>query len=126
YPPFLARVSPHDIRLRFLAPRRVFEDEMLKRLTQLDYDRDIAFLATRTDTGEIAGVGRLSSDPDREIAEYGLLVRTDLQGHGIGWTLLRHMIEYARAEGFHRIEGVVLAENEKMLSMCRNFGFTIA
>src|SRR5690606_29341573 len=43
YPRFLAKVSPEDVRLRFLAPRRQFPDEMLKRLTQLDYDRDIAF-----------------------------------------------------------------------------------
>ena len=45
YPEFLARISPDDVRLRFLAPRKVFPDEMLKRLTQLDYDRDMAFVA---------------------------------------------------------------------------------
>src|SRR5690606_27558255 len=86
----------------------------------------IAFLALDEASGEIAGVGRLSSDPDREVAEYGLLVRTDLQGRGIGWTLLHHMIRYAGAEGFARIECIVLAENEKMLAMCRNFGFAIS
>src|SRR5690606_21076801 len=43
YPDFLAKISPDDIRLRFLAPRIEFRDEMLKRLTQLDYDRDMAF-----------------------------------------------------------------------------------
>src|SRR5690606_20285541 len=63
YPPFLARISATDIRFRFLAPRRHFPDEMLKRLTQLDYDRDIAFAAIRD--GELAAVGRLSADPDR-------------------------------------------------------------
>ena len=45
YPEFLARISPDDVRLRFLAPRKNFPDEMLKRLTQLDYDRDMAFVA---------------------------------------------------------------------------------
>jgi acetyltransferase len=45
YPEFLARMAPDDIRMRFLAPRKSFPDEMLKRLTQLDYDRDMAFVA---------------------------------------------------------------------------------
>ena len=52
YPEFLAKVSPEDIRLRFLAPRKSFPDEMLKRLTQLDYDRDMAFVALESRTGD--------------------------------------------------------------------------
>ncbi len=98
---------------------------MLKRLTQLDYDRDIAFVALEQATGALAGVVRLSCDPDRTVGEYGLLVRTDLQGRGLGWALLRHVIDYARADGIGAIEGVILSENEKMLDMCRQFGFVL-
>ncbi|MFU0504626.1 bifunctional acetate--CoA ligase family protein/GNAT family N-acetyltransferase [Pseudaminobacter sp. NGMCC 1.201702] len=126
YPDFLAKVSPDDIRLRFLAPRKSFPDEMLKRLTQLDYDRDIAFVALEEATDALAGVGRLSCDPDRERGEYALLVRTDLQGHGIGWRLLEQIVAYARAEGIGRVEGIVLEENTGMLRMCREFGFSMA
>ena len=125
YPEFLARISPDDIRLRFLAPRKYFPDEMLKRLTQLDYDREMAFVALDRKTGALAGVGRLSGDPDRRVAEYALVVRTDLQGHGLGWALLQHIIGYARAEGIGRIEGIVLNENDAMLTMCREFGFSV-
>ena len=126
YPDFLAKVSPGDVRLRFLAPRKGFSDEMLKRLTQLDYDRDIAFVALAEDSGKLAGVGRLSCDPDRTRGEYALLVRTDLQGHGIGWQLLQQILAYARAEKISRIEGIVLEENMAMLKMCREFDFTVA
>lgn len=122
YPPFLERISPEDIRLRFLAPRRGYTDEMLKRLTQLDYDRDIAFVALAPD-GALAAVARLSRDPDRMKAEYAILVRTDLQGHGLGWALLSHLVAYARAERIAQIEGLILSENDKMLNMCRAFGF---
>src|SRR6185437_4002085 len=125
YPEFLARISPDDIRLRFLAPHKYFPDEMLKRLTQLDYDRDMAFVALDRKTGALAGVGRLSADPDRRVAEYALVVRTDLQGHGLGGALLQHIIGYARAEGIGRIEGIVLNENDAMLTMCREFGFSV-
>ncbi len=124
YPDFLARISPEDVRLRFLAPRRAFPDGMLKRLTQLDYDRDIAFVAL-TPQGDLAAVARLSCDPDRERAEYAMLVRTDLQGRGIGGAMLRLLVDYARANDIAAIEGIVLAGNARMLAMCREAGFGI-
>ncbi|RUW88851.1 GNAT family N-acetyltransferase [Mesorhizobium sp. M7A.F.Ca.US.011.01.1.1] len=125
YPEFLARISPDDLRLRFLAPRKSFSDQMLKRLTQLDYDRNMAFVALETSTGLLAGISRLSCDPDHAVAEYALLVRTDLQGHGLGWELLKQIVDYAKADGIGRIEGIVLSENVKMLAMCREFGFSV-
>ncbi|WP_137157739.1 bifunctional acetate--CoA ligase family protein/GNAT family N-acetyltransferase [Rhizobium sp. FKL33] len=125
YGPFFARISDEDLRLRFLSPRRHFPDQMLKRLTQLDYDREIAFVALDRATGDLMAIGRLNADPDKDKAEYALLVRSDLQGHGLGWTLLRRLIDYARADGVCSIEGVILAENDRMLQMAREFGFAI-
>jgi acetyltransferase len=126
YPDFLAKVSPDDMRLRFLAPRREFSSEMLMRLTQLDYDRDMAFVALDAQTSALAGIGRLSSDPDKNAAEFGLLVRTDLQGRGLGWALLRQVVDYSQADGIGMIDGTVLDENSSMLTMCREFGFRVA
>ena len=125
YPEFLARISPDDIRLRFLAPRKSFADRALKRMTQLDYDRDMAFVALDEESGELAGVGRLSRDPDGEKGEFALLVRTDLQGHGIGWALLQRIVDYARSESIAAVEGIVLSDNLNMLRLCRAFGFTV-
>jgi acetyltransferase len=126
YPDFLSRVSPDDLRLRFLAPRRGFSSEMLMRLTQLDYDRDMAFVALGAETGALAGIGRFSCDPDKTAAEFGLLVRSDLQGRGLGWSLLQQLVAYARADGIGAITGTVLNENTSMLTMCREFGFSAA
>ncbi|PSH57299.1 GNAT family N-acetyltransferase [Phyllobacterium endophyticum] len=77
-------------------------------------------------SGELAGIARLNSDPDHEIAEYAVLVRTDLQGQGLGWELLRQLINFARADGVKQIEGLILSENKKMLTLCREFGFSIS
>ncbi|MCA1442897.1 bifunctional acetate--CoA ligase family protein/GNAT family N-acetyltransferase [Ensifer sp. IC4062] len=126
YPDFLAKTSSDDIRFRFLSSRKHFQDQMLVRLTQIDYEREMAFVALDNKSGELAGIARLYADPDHEAAEYGLLVRTDLQGHGLGWALLSHLRDYAAADGLQRIEGLVLSENSKMLKMCREFGFTIS
>jgi acetyltransferase len=65
------------------------------------------------------------SDPDHQVAEFALIVRSDLQGQGIGWTLLRQMIDYGREDGLSRIEGTILAENQPMLAMSREFGFQV-
>ncbi|NRP76053.1 hypothetical protein ILFOPFJJ_06977 [Ensifer psoraleae] len=86
----------------------------------------MAFVALDKENGELAGIARLYADPDPEAPAYGLLVRTDLQGNGVGWALLTHLMDYAAADGLKRIEGLVLSDNAKMLKMCREFGFAIS
>ncbi len=125
YPDFLAKIAPDDIRFRFLAPRKHFPDQMLLRLTQLDYDREMAFLLLDGASGALAGIARLSADPDREKAEYAILVRSDLQGRGLGWALMQQLIVYATADGLKQIEGLILKDNTRMIDMCRAIGFRL-
>jgi acetyltransferase len=124
YRDFLDRLDPEDIRMRFMAPRKHFPDDMGLRLTQLDYDRDMAFVAIDAD-GSLAGVSRMACDPDRTMAEYALIVRSDLGGRGIGTALMSRLIDYARAEGVQRLEGMILAENRGMRALVTRLGFTI-
>ena len=121
----LSKGTAEDLRLRFLTPMRTISDELLVRLTQLDYDRDIAFVALEP-SGDLAGIVRYAAGPERETAEFGILVRSDIKGHGLGSALLRHLVDYARAEGVGRLEGLVLTENTRMLALCRELGFKIA
>ncbi|TPE53865.1 bifunctional acetate--CoA ligase family protein/GNAT family N-acetyltransferase [Amaricoccus solimangrovi] len=124
YPEFHAHLSAEDIRMRFLAPRRSFSQTHDLRQTQLDYDREMAFIAIAP-SGEMAGVSRISSDPDKRSAEYALLVRSDMNGRGLGRALMSILIEYARAEGLERLEGMVLANNRGMRRLVESLGFTI-
>jgi acetyltransferase len=123
YPEFLAHTAAEDLRLRFLAPRRHFPEEMGLRLSQLDYDREIAFVAL-TPEGALAGVSRLVCDPDHRTGEYALIVRSDLQGRGLGSALMRILIDYARADGLEALDGIVLGENLGMLALVARLGFT--
>jgi acetyltransferase len=125
YPAYLARVTAEDMRLRFLSPTKAISPDMLIRLTQLDYDRDIAFVALDSVSGELAGIVRYSSDPDHEAAEFGVLVRSDLQGLGLGIALMRRLIDYARADGLERLDGLILRENKRMQTICQELGFVI-
>lgn len=121
---FFPRVSAEDLRLRFFATIKEFDHLFVARLVQIDYARSMAFVALDA-AGELAGVVRLHSDADYRNAEYAILVRSDLKGQGLGSQLMQLVIDYARREGLECIEGEVLAENTRMLSMCRELGFTV-
>ncbi len=123
YRPFFAKVTPEDIRLRFFTARGDFSHRFLATLTQIDYAREMAFVAVSRETGEMLGVVRMLLDPDRERGEYGVLVRSDLHGRGLGWRLMTLLIDYARGEGVRELTGLVLAENITMLKMARELGF---
>ena len=125
YPAFLDRVTAEDLRLRFLTPMRTIAPEMLIRLTQLDYDRDIAFVALEEATGDLAGIVRYSSDPDHEAAEFGVLVRSDLHGLGLGTILMHRLIDYGRADGLQRLDGLIFRDNDVMLALCSDLGFVV-
>ena len=126
YEAFFANVSMADTRLRFFAPKTDLSHRFLARLTQIDYAREMAFVAL-DETGErLLGVSRFMADPDFERGEYAVLVRSDLQGRGIGWALMRRLIDFAKAAGLSEIFGHVLRENTTMIDMCRDLGFTIA
>jgi acetyltransferase len=125
YPPFLARVSKEDLRLRFFAPVKDFSHAFIARFTQLDYARAMAFAAIDEASGEMLGVARLHANSTYDTAEYAVLVRSDLKGQGLGWLLMHTIIEYARSEGLRTLEGQVLNENTTMLKMCAELGFRI-
>ena len=83
----------------------------------------MAFVALDKEQKELLGVARLAADPDYGKGEYAIIVRSDLKGTGIGWALMRHLIDYAEKEGLRELVGDVLASNERMLDMCRALGF---
>lgn len=115
------RTAPGDLRLRFHGAIRGLDADAAARLSQIDYDREMALVAFE-DAGAAAGVGRLVFDPDFDTAEFALIVRSDLQQHGLGRALMRALIEYARARGTHLIWGDILSENFNMLNLTRAMG----
>jgi len=122
YPEFLQRVTAKDLRLRFLVSTTLSQ-ETIVRLSQLDYDRDIAFVALAVPGGELAGICRYAAEPDHERADFGVLVRSDLQGLGLGTVLMQQLLDYARADGIAVLEGTILRENLGMLKLAEELGF---
>src|SRR5229473_2682400 len=118
---FTKRMTPEDVRMRFFGPLRELSHEMAARLTQIDYDREMAFLLF--DGEELIGVGRLAADPGFEQAEFALVVASDRHRRGYGELLLQHVLDYAKSRGVQRVVGQVLRENHKMLELTKRLGF---
>jgi acetyltransferase len=120
------RTAPDDRRLRFLTAINALSAELCARLTQIDYDREMALVAIDPEASvedAFCGVVRIMAEPDRERAEYSVLVRSDLKGQDLGRRLMEAMIEYARGQGIGEIFGEVLRENAAMLHLAERLGF---
>jgi len=126
---FLEQVAQDDLRLRFFSSRRELPRTEIARLVQIDYAREMAFIAVADATGpdpQTLGVVRAVCDPDNVEAEFAILVRSDLKGRGLGTALLRKMMVYLRAHGTRRIVCYVLRENESMHALVGALGFAEA
>jgi acetyltransferase len=121
---FFARLSPQDIRYRFFTAMRELSAELTARLTQIDYDREMAFVAARETTSETVGVARLVSENEHE-GEFAVIVQADMKGKGVASHLMRRLIDWARGRGMRAIVGQVLADNAPMLTFVRGLGFTV-
>lgn len=116
------RSSPEDIRSRFFSSLSVLDHAFAARLTQIDYDREMVFVALHGN-GDILGAVRIMSDPDNFAGEFSAMVRTDKKRQGIGTVLMQKLIRYAQARGLTEIFGTVLADNQAMLQMIVKLGF---
>lgn len=124
----IGRLSPRAIRLRFFAPLRALSHADAARMTQIDYDREMALVLTEpgpAGKAPIYAMVRLISDPNNERGEYAVVVQDDLAGKGLGTLLMRRIIDYAKSRGLREIMGHVLLENQTMLKLCNELGFTI-
>ncbi|MHC1744556.1 MAG: GNAT family N-acetyltransferase [Syntrophobacteraceae bacterium] len=131
-PGFLRMVeslSPEERRMRFLHPVQEMPRHEAARLTQIDYDREMALVLASPDRSEggeqeLYGSVRIIADSENERAEYAILVRSDMGGKGLGKMLMQRIIDYARSRGIREISGQVLSDNIPMLRVCEKLGFT--
>lgn len=122
---FLEQLDPVDIRMRIFYSRRSIERTELARLTQVDYERELAFIATQGEGEQerTLAVARAAIDPDNADAEFGIIVRSDLKGGGLGEMLMHKLIRHLKERGTRRLVGTVLMENRRMLELANLLGF---
>jgi acetyltransferase len=118
-----ARLTPEDVRFRFFSSMRELSPERIARMTQVDYDREMAFVAVRAN-GDTVGVSRLVREGDSE-GEFAILVQPDTKGRGLARRLMERLFEWGQQQGLASITGQVLVDNAPMLSFVRKLGFTL-
>ncbi len=106
---------------------RALSSAQLARFTQIDYAREMAFVAVRggKEATELLGVARIVADPDNVRGEFAITVRSDLKGRGLGALLLHRLLEYCRASGLGEVWGMALPDNARMLALARAAGFEV-
>jgi acetyltransferase len=120
-------MTPEDMRMRFFTAKKAMSHQVAARLTQIDYDREMALVLAQpgpAGQSKIYGGVRISADPDGEKAEYAISLRSDMAGQGLGPMLMRRIIDYSRQRGIKQICGTVLRENRAMLKVCELFKFS--
>ncbi|WP_064608497.1 bifunctional acetate--CoA ligase family protein/GNAT family N-acetyltransferase [Photobacterium sp. J15] len=129
---FISQVSVDDLYKRFFSDVGELNHEAMANLTQIDYDREMAFVATQQITNEkgeneeiIIGVCRALSDPDNIDAEFAILVRSDLKGVGLGSILMDKIIRYCKQRGLCQLSGMTMPSNRGMIMLAQKVGFNI-
>ncbi len=95
-------------------------------MTQIDYDREMAFVAVGQDgelQDQILGVVRAISTPDLSDAEFAILVRLDLKGVGLGKLMMEKIIRYAKEQGIGQLSGMTMPSNRGMVNLAKRLGF---
>ncbi|HEX4262238.1 MAG TPA: GNAT family N-acetyltransferase [Acetobacteraceae bacterium] len=122
-----ARLPPEDVRLRFFSSMRELGAEQIARMTQVDYEREMALIAVRVADGATVGVARLVREATGAggEAEFAVLVEPAMKGRGLATALMRRLLDWARGQGVAEVMGQVLAENEPMLAFVQRLGFSV-
>jgi acetyltransferase len=125
---FFESVPEEDLRMRFFARRGEFSHAELARYSQIDYDREMTFVAfdsADVPQARILGYVVGLSDPDNVQAEFAVQVHPDAKGRGMGRLLMNTLIGYLRGNGTQTLTGVALSANQPMLELARRVGMKL-
>lgn len=124
---FIHNLSPQSKYFRFMGNMQELSLSMLIRFTQIDYDREMALVATRQENAKeiIVGIVRYNTNPDFQSCEFAIVVADSWQGKGLGYQLMTHIIKVAQEKGLKVMSGTIFSSNVGMLALAKNLGFSI-
>lgn len=119
---FFAKVSPEDLRFRFLTSVRVVSHERLSGMIRAN-DATSESLIAFDDGGSIVAAAMLAGDDIAKTAEVAVAIRRDMKARGIGWTLLDHLVGHAKRKGYRTIEALEDRDNQSAITIEKEMGF---
>ncbi|MCQ4163545.1 GNAT family N-acetyltransferase [Tahibacter harae] len=122
---FIAALSAQSRRFRFLGQIGCPGDALIRRLTDIDYVHDVAFVALADSAGaqQEIGVARYSVSADGKSCECAVVIADAFQGQGLGTLLMNHLIAIARSRGIGEMISLDAAENFAMRDLAQALGF---
>ena len=111
---------------RFFSALRELPPTLLDRAIHPDAKRELQIVAVAgvgTEEKIIAGARYAATATDGD-CEFGVTVIDEWQGRGLARLLLETLMRTARARGFARMEGYILATNARMLGLAKSLGFS--
>lgn len=123
---FIRNLSPESRWMRFLGQISEPSESLIHKLTDLDYRRDMAFIALSSEGGDVCevGVSRYSLAPDGRSCECAVTVADAWQGKGLGTVLMHNLIDFARGRGIRSMFSIDANDNERMRELARDLGFS--
>jgi GNAT superfamily N-acetyltransferase len=122
---FFGRVTPDDLRFRFLTPVRKLGHDMVAPLVGVDHTTTENFLAFAEDGETLVATAMIAAEPSLERAEVAIAVSADFKHKGVGWSLLQMVADYARARGIKAIESIEARDNREAIGLEQEMGFTV-
>jgi len=124
---FFQRLSQQTKYLRFQRDPGEMGPEDAQRFCTVDYHNTFALVAEvqREQRREIVAIGRYYRLPGSRSARVAFAIEDAYQGKGIGTGLIEWLANAARDNGITYFEGDVLAENERIMSVLKDYGFHI-
>lgn len=119
--------SERTIYFRYGMPLRRLPPDMIHKLVNIDYDREMALAAFDGEppAERMIAVGRYYADPDGGLAEVALTVHDDFQGRGLGTALFKRVCDLARGRGLRGLYGFVHVNNPRMIRVFHAAGLPL-
>lgn len=115
-------MSAESRYFRFMHAINELSPQMVAQFTKLDYNRQMALVAT-SDDKQIVGVCRYMISNDRRSGEFAISISEDWKGVGLASSLMKLLIEHAREQGLETLQGDVLRTNTPMQALMSSLGF---
>jgi acetyl coenzyme A synthetase (ADP forming)-like protein len=125
---FVGRLSPDNKYLRFLHTSKEMNLDDAVRFCTVDYHNRFAFVAeaSREPNRDIVAAGQYYRLPGHHSADMLLAIEDDYQGRGLDISILEQLANVARENGIDTFRTDVLARNEQMMSVLRDYGGQIS
>lgn len=125
---FVRHLSSQTKHTHFQENFKELTKEMLIKLTQIDYDREMVLIATVkiNEKEMIIGMARYAATPNTDECEAIVIVADEWHSKGLATQLMNRLIQIAKDKALKKMVATIPAVNADDLAFARSLGFVIS